>query len=99
MELLCQLDCRATADFFTTFFKLPSTYWRGFLASKLSSGGLACVLRSVFLLAQTHLLSSLRRAALPACSCGFASIGVPARRPARESESGGRARGLCLFAP
>ena len=38
MELLCQLDSRATSDFFTTFFKLPASYWRGFLASKLSSG-------------------------------------------------------------
>lgn len=38
MELLCQLDARATSDFFTTFFKLPASYWRGFLASKLSSG-------------------------------------------------------------
>lgn len=39
MELLCQLDTAATADFFTTFFRLPASYWRGFLASKLSSGG------------------------------------------------------------
>lgn len=38
MELLCQLDTRATADFFTTFFRLPASFWRGFLASKLSSG-------------------------------------------------------------
>lgn len=39
MELLCQLDTTATADFFTTFFRLPATFWRGFLASKLSSSG------------------------------------------------------------
>ena len=39
MELLCQLDTAATADFFTTFFRLPASFWRGFLASKLSSGG------------------------------------------------------------
>ena len=38
MELLCQLDAAATADFFTTFFRLPQSYWSGFLASKLSSG-------------------------------------------------------------
>jgi hypothetical protein len=38
MELLCQLDATNTADFFTTFFRLPSSFWRGFLASKLSSG-------------------------------------------------------------
>lgn len=45
MELLCQLDTAATADFFTTFFRLPNSYWRGFLASKLSSGA-ACGPRS-----------------------------------------------------
>ena len=38
MELLCQLDTGSTADFFTTFFRLPHSFWRGFLASKLSSG-------------------------------------------------------------
>jgi lycopene epsilon-cyclase len=40
MELLCTLGTGATADFFTTFFRLPSSFWRGFLASRLSSGAL-----------------------------------------------------------
>jgi len=38
MELLLQLDTANTADFFTTFFRLPPSFWHGFLASKLSSG-------------------------------------------------------------
>jgi lycopene epsilon-cyclase len=40
MELLTQLDLAATNDFFKTFFNLPDFYWRGFLASSLSSGQL-----------------------------------------------------------
>ncbi len=37
MELLAQLDIQATNNFFSTFFRLPDRYWRGFLASALSS--------------------------------------------------------------
>ena len=37
MELLAQLDIQATNNFFRTFFRLPDRYWRGFLASSLSS--------------------------------------------------------------
>lgn len=37
MELLAQLDIQATNNFFSTFFRLPDRYWRGFLASTLSS--------------------------------------------------------------
>ena len=40
MELLAQLDIKATNNFFSTFFRLPDSYWRGFLASSLSSGQL-----------------------------------------------------------
>ena len=40
MELLAQLDIGATNNFFRTFFSLPDFYWRGFLASSLSSGHL-----------------------------------------------------------
>ncbi len=40
MELLTQLDIGATNNFFRTFFSLPDFYWRGFLASSLSSGHL-----------------------------------------------------------
>ena len=34
MELLARLDLGATNDFFRTFFRLPTFYWRGFLASR-----------------------------------------------------------------
>ncbi len=37
MELLTRLDLASTNQFFSTFFRLPDTYWRGFLASRLSS--------------------------------------------------------------
>ena len=37
MELLAQLDIQATNNFFSTFFRLPDKYWRGFLASSLTS--------------------------------------------------------------
>mmetsp|Transcript_17062 Transcript_17062/g.50951 ORF Transcript_17062/g.50951 Transcript_17062/m.50951 type:complete len:580 (+) Transcript_17062:168-1907(+) len=37
MELLCKLPLASTNQFFATFFKLPGFYWRGFLASRLSS--------------------------------------------------------------
>jgi len=37
MELLAQLDIKSTNNFFSTFFRLPDRYWRGFLASSLSS--------------------------------------------------------------
>ncbi|KAK9814677.1 hypothetical protein WJX72_009604 [[Myrmecia] bisecta] len=40
MELLSQLDLGLTNKFFRTFFGLPDFYWRGFLASTLSSGQL-----------------------------------------------------------
>ena len=40
MELLVRLDLHATNQFFSTFFRLPGSYWRGFLASRLSSGQL-----------------------------------------------------------
>eukprot|EP00887_Chlorella_sp_A99_P002802 scaffold6.g2802.t1 len=51
MELLCQLDVTATADFFTTFFALPALYWRGFLASQLSSAQLLVFAMLTFVLA------------------------------------------------
>jgi lycopene epsilon-cyclase len=37
MELLATLDVQGMHEFFETFFCLPDTFWRGFLASKLSS--------------------------------------------------------------
>ena len=78
MELLCQLDATNTADFFTTFFRLPSSFWRGFLASKLSSGGwyaalvLGCAVGRVQLLfvASTAVKAvAANRQQLPAALC------------------------------
>ncbi|KAG2502103.1 hypothetical protein HYH03_000595 [Edaphochlamys debaryana] len=37
MELLATLNLESTNDFFNTFFRLPDFFWRGFLASTLSS--------------------------------------------------------------
>ena len=37
MELLCCLDLNHTDQFFSTFFKLPAFFWRGFLGSTLDS--------------------------------------------------------------
>eukprot|EP00898_Chlorokybus_atmophyticus_P008220 jgi/Chlat1/839/Chrsp104S01183 len=37
MELLLTLDLADTCVFFSTFFKLPESQWRGFLSSSLSS--------------------------------------------------------------
>jgi lycopene epsilon-cyclase len=37
MELLTTLDVQYIHEFFHSFFRLPDAYWRGFLASKLSS--------------------------------------------------------------
>ncbi|KAG2438618.1 hypothetical protein HXX76_005167 [Chlamydomonas incerta] len=51
MELLATLDLQATNDFFNTFFRLPSYFWRGFLASTLSSGQLIAFALVVFTLA------------------------------------------------
>ncbi|KXZ48182.1 hypothetical protein GPECTOR_30g278 [Gonium pectorale] len=51
MELLATLDLAATNDFFNTFFRLPSNYWRGFLASTLSAGQLIAFALVTFVLA------------------------------------------------
>ena len=59
MELLCQLDVANTADFFTTFFKLPQTYWRGFLSSKLSSTDLLAFAMVTFFLAPVNIKAKL----------------------------------------
>ncbi|KAI3436480.1 hypothetical protein D9Q98_005897 [Chlorella vulgaris] len=59
MELLCQLDTAATADFFTTFFRLPNSYWRGFLASKLSSVDLLTFAMLTWVLAPLNIKAKL----------------------------------------
>ena len=55
MELLAGLDLRNTADFFTTFFRLPPYLWRNFLASKLSSGELLGFALATFALAPPNI--------------------------------------------
>nr|WJE87833.1 lycopene epsilon-cyclase [Chlorella sorokiniana] len=59
MELLCQLDTAATADFFTTFFRLPASFWRGFLASKLSSVDLLSFAMLTWVLAPPNIKAKL----------------------------------------
>lgn len=51
MELLVRLDLRSTNQFFSTFFRLPGSYWRGFLASRLSSAQLVAFAGLMFVLA------------------------------------------------
>lgn len=51
MELLANLDLKATNEFFSTFFSLPDFYWRGFLASSLSSIQLIAFALLTFVLA------------------------------------------------
>jgi lycopene epsilon-cyclase len=59
MELLCKLDLNNTADFFTTFFALPNSFWRGFLASKLSSVDLLGFAAATFVLAPVGIKARL----------------------------------------
>lgn len=59
MELLCQLDLAATNNFFITFFRLPPTYWRGFLASSLSSTQLLAFAMLTFVLAPPSIQAKL----------------------------------------
>jgi hypothetical protein len=51
MELLASLDLSATNSFFSTFFALPTFFWRGFLASKLTPTDLVGFALVTFLLA------------------------------------------------
>ena len=59
MELLAQLDLSATNSFFRTFFALPDKYWRGFLASRLSSGDLVAFALVTFVLAPLDIKARL----------------------------------------
>ena len=59
MELLCHLDLNNTADFFSTFFALPGSFWRGFLASKLSSVDLLGFAAGTFILAPVNIKAKL----------------------------------------
>lgn len=55
MELLAGLDVTNTADFFTTFFRLPPYLWQSFLASKLSSTELLGFALATFALAPLNI--------------------------------------------
>jgi lycopene epsilon-cyclase len=61
MELLCTLGVSSTCDFFLTFFHLPSRYWRGFLASRLSSLELLGFAMATFVLAPPGIKASSRQ--------------------------------------
>lgn len=87
MELLATLDLAHTNAFFSTFFRLPDFYWRGFLSSELSSGQLIVFALLTYALAplsikwslMRHLVSSpaggyLVRAYLGAGPPGFSSV-------------------------
>ena len=61
MELLATLDLAHTNDFFSTFFRLPDFYWRGFLSSELSSGQLIVFALLTYALAPLSIKWSLMR--------------------------------------
>lgn len=61
MELLAVLDLSATNAFFSTFFRLPDSYWRGFLSSSLDSSRLVLFALLVFVLAPPSIKLMLMR--------------------------------------
>ncbi|BDA47628.1 Lycopene epsilon cyclase, chloroplastic [Coccomyxa sp. Obi] len=61
MELLVRLDLAETNAFFRTFFRLPDFYWRGFLASSLSSAQLIAFALLTFVLAPAGIQLALMR--------------------------------------
>jgi hypothetical protein len=61
MELLATLDLAHTNAFFSTFFRLPDFYWRGFLSSELSSGQLIVFALLTYAMAPLSIKWSLMR--------------------------------------
>ena len=61
MELLATLDLDATNAFFATFFRLPDHFWRGFLASNLSSNQLIAFALIVYAAAPLRIKWALMR--------------------------------------
>lgn len=59
MELLATLEIRSIHQFFETFFRLPDRYWRGFLASRLSSIDLLVFAMLTFVTCSTHIRGKL----------------------------------------
>ncbi len=88
MELLAALDLAATNQFFNTFFSLPSFYWRGFLASNLSSAQLVAFALLTFALAPVRPRACARRGRLAAACLAAASSCRAA--PARDADAARR---------
>jgi lycopene epsilon-cyclase len=61
MELLATLEVASIHHFFDTFFRLPDRYWRGFLASKLSSSELMVFALLTFVTCSNRTRSELIR--------------------------------------
>lgn len=59
MELLATLDVTKIHEFFDCFFRLPDRYWRGFLASKLSSVDLMAFAMLTFMQCSTGIRAKL----------------------------------------
>ena len=59
MELLCQLDLQHTNQFFGTFFRLPTFFWRGFLGSTLSSVQLLAFAMITYMIAPLGIKAAL----------------------------------------
>ena len=61
MELLARLDLHSTNAFFSTFFRLPDFFWRGFLSSSLTSAQLIAFALLTFALAPFSIQLALVR--------------------------------------
>ena len=61
MELLVRLDLKDTNAFFSTFFRLPDFFWRGFLSSSLTSAQLIAFALLTFAMAPAGIQLALMR--------------------------------------
>lgn len=61
MELLATLEVQSIHEFFECFFSLPDFYWRGFLASRLSSAQLLAFAMITFATCSMHIRGLLMR--------------------------------------
>lgn len=59
MELLATLEVQSIHEFFECFFSLPDFYWRGFLASRLSSTQLLAFAALTFATCSMHIRALL----------------------------------------
>ena len=73
MELLTELDLDATNQFFAAFFRLPTPYWQGFLASRLSSARLIVFAAATFVVSPCPPVSRVSSSGVPAAyGCSMA---------------------------